>query len=174
MHSLPTKRLILLPLSLAQLQAWLRGQQEIERRLGLSFPEGLVGEVVLQAMSAKVHKMEEAPPATWPWYTYWLMQLQNAPVGIGLIGFKGAPNKQGEVEIGYGVAPTYRGQGYTPEAVQALLDWAWTQPECQTVRAITLKNNKASHRVLEKAGLVVDQVRDEDLIWRIWRTEDSL
>lgn len=174
MNSLPTKRLILLPLSLDQLQAWLRGQQDIERRLGLHFPEGLVGEVVLQAMSAKVRKMEEAAPAAWPWFTYWLMRLQNAPVGIGLIGFKGAPNKQGEVEIGYGVAPHYRGRGYTPEAVQALLAWAWTQPECQAVRAITLKNNKASHRVLQKAGLVVDQVRDEDLIWRIWRKEDRV
>lgn len=169
MIAIPTARLLLQPLDLPQLQAWLRGQQEIERRLGLSMAAELVDEVVLRAMAAKVRKMQEAAPAVWPWYTYWLMRLQAHPTGIGLIGFKGAPNGRGEVELGYGIAAGYQQQGYATEAVQALLAWAWTQPECQIVRAITLKNNSASRRVLQKVGLVIDQVREEDLVWRIWR-----
>ncbi len=168
-----TESLILQPLTLVQLQTWLRGQADIEAQLGVKMAGGVTNEVVLLAMSAKVKKMQEAAgvaePANHLWYTYWLMRLQAAPVGVGLIGYKGPPNSRGEVEIGYGVAPAHRGKGYTTEAVEALLAWAWTQPECQIVRAVTLKNNKASHRVLQKAGLVIDQVRDEDVIWRIWR-----
>lgn len=158
------------PLTLAQLQAWLRGQQEISARLGLRIEAGMVDEVVLRAMSAKVSKMQQTAPATWSWYTYWLMRLQADPVAIGLAGFKGTPDERGEVELGYGTAPAYRQQGFATEAVQALLAWAWTQPECQIVRAITLKDNLASQRVLQKAGLVVDQMREDDLIWRIWRS----
>jgi [ribosomal protein S5]-alanine N-acetyltransferase len=169
MTNLATPRLAMQPLTLAQLQAWLRGQQEISARLGLHIEVGVVDEIVLRAMSAKVRKMQQAAPTSWSWYTYWLMRLQADPVAIGLAGFKGAPNEQGEVELGYSTAPAYQRQGFATEAVQALLAWAWAQPECRAVRAITLNSNLASQRVLQKTGLVIDQMREDVLIWRIWR-----
>ena len=43
---------------------------------------------------------------------------------IGSIGFHGAPDDQGRVEIGYRVEPAYRRRGFARESVQAMFDWA--------------------------------------------------
>ena len=43
---------------------------------------------------------------------------------IGTIGFHGAPDAQGRVEVGYRVEPGFRRQGYGREAVRSLFDWA--------------------------------------------------
>ena len=45
---------------------------------------------------------------------------------IGGIGFKGQPNN-GCVEVGYGLVPSARGNGYAAEALAALLDVAADQ-----------------------------------------------
>lgn len=169
MNELVTPRLRLFPLTMEQLQLALCDQELLEAELELPIVTDMAYKTIYQAMQAKVQKMMKADPATHHWYTYWLIVLRINPAGVGLIGFKGAPNKQGEVEIGYGIAPEYERQGYMTEAAQALVAWGLVQPECQCVRAITLKSNTASRRVLEKIGLIVDQVRDNDLIWRIWR-----
>jgi ribosomal-protein-alanine N-acetyltransferase len=43
---------------------------------------------------------------------------------IGTIGFHGAPDDQGRLEVGYRVEAPYRRQGYAREAVRAMFDWA--------------------------------------------------
>ena len=43
---------------------------------------------------------------------------------IGSIGFHGAPDAEGRVEIGYRVEPAFRRRGFAREAVQAMFDWA--------------------------------------------------
>ena len=81
---------------------------------------------------------------------------------------KGYPNSQGEAEIGYGMDPDYRGQGYTTEAVRTLIAWAFEEPDCTSVIAPgTKKSNIASNRVLAKAGMYVYQETDDTLSWRI-------
>ncbi len=42
-------------------------------------------------------------------------------LAIGLIGQKGDPDGQGDLEIGYGLNPDARGEGYATEALRALL-----------------------------------------------------
>jgi RimJ/RimL family protein N-acetyltransferase len=69
---------------------------------------------------------------------------------IGMID----PRMEGhKVEIGYVVARSYWGKGYAPEAVQAVIDWAFQQPAIYRVYATTDVENIASRRVLEKAGM---------------------
>lgn len=43
---------------------------------------------------------------------------------IGTIGFHGAPDAHGRLEIGYRIEPAYRRRGLTREAVRGMLDWA--------------------------------------------------
>lgn len=69
---------------------------------------------------------------------------------IGGIGFKGQP-RNGCVEIGYGLAPSARGQGYAAEALTALLTVAADHGVFRVV-ADTEKDNLASQRTLERAG----------------------
>lgn len=86
------------------------------------------------------------------WYAVWNMQL-NDETGrsVGDLCFKGL-NSNGMVEIGYGIKKEYEGQGYTTEAVTAMARWAIEQIGVKYVEAETDPDNKASQRVLEKAG----------------------
>jgi RimJ/RimL family protein N-acetyltransferase len=70
--------------------------------------------------------------------------------GIGGIGFKGKP-KDGCVEIGYGVAPSARGNGFAAEAVTGVLTVAAAHGVVR-VLADTDLDNIASQRTLLRAG----------------------
>lgn len=70
---------------------------------------------------------------------------------VGGIGFKGQPDN-GSVEIGYGLVPSARGNGYAPEAAQALVALARQQGLSRIV-ADTEADNIASQRTLERAGV---------------------
>ncbi|MDZ7960799.1 MAG: GNAT family N-acetyltransferase [Aulosira sp. DedQUE10] len=72
---------------------------------------------------------------------------------MSLLAVKGKPDAQGTVELGYEVVPKYRHQGYTFEAVQALVDFAFTQPELKRIIAHAPQDILASCRILEKLGM---------------------
>lgn len=68
------------------------------------------------------------------------------------MGFKGVPDSDGSIEIGYGINPAYHGHGYATEMVHAMVSWALGQPAVSRVTAETREDNQASIRVLEKVG----------------------
>ena len=78
---------------------------------------------------------------------------------IGGIGFKGQP-VDGCVEIGYGLAPSARGDGYAAEAVVALLALA-AEHGLSRVIADTTLDNIASQRTLIRAGFRLVGADDE-------------
>jgi [ribosomal protein S5]-alanine N-acetyltransferase len=75
-------------------------------------------------------------------------------LAIGQIGFKGQPDTDGNVEIGYGLNSTHHNQGYASEAVGALVKWALESGFAKKITAETLETNLASGRVLEKLKFV--------------------
>ena len=64
------------------------------------------------------------------------------------------PAKDRTVEIGYGILPSYEGNGYMTEAVQGMTRWAFAQQDVDFVEAETDPDNRASQRILEKCGFV--------------------
>ena len=96
------------------------------------------------------------------WYTAWMMQLKegNKPL-IGDLCFKGL-NKNGTVEIGYGINQEYEGIGLTTEAVIAMTKWASEQPGVLHIEAETDPDNTASQKVLQKAGFLPNGVMGEE------------
>jgi [ribosomal protein S5]-alanine N-acetyltransferase len=71
---------------------------------------------------------------------------------IGGIGFLGPPNAAGETIVGYSLLPNYHRQGYCPEALSALIDWAFSHGESKTLVVRTIANHRPSIRVAEKLG----------------------
>jgi len=71
---------------------------------------------------------------------------------IGGVGFKNAPDASGKVEIGYGLDPAFRGNGYMREAVIAICEWAFTNHKIRSVLAEVEDGNTPSLRVLQRAG----------------------
>jgi RimJ/RimL family protein N-acetyltransferase len=83
-------------------------------------------------------------------FGYYQIRRQSDGLAIGGVGFKGPPDG-GVVEIGYGLVPSARGQGYATEALGALVQIA-AGLGVATIRADTDLDNVASQRTLEHAG----------------------
>ena len=88
---------------------------------------------------------------------------------VGWGGFKGPPDADGAVEIGYAIAPSWQGRGVATAAVGALLRTAWAAPEVRQVLAHTLAGPNASVRVLEKSGFVRDGENLDGDVGVVWR-----
>ena len=56
------------------------------------------------------------------------------------------------LEIAYAMLPSERGKGYCTEATQLMVDYLFLSMDVSRVQAIISIGNKASERVLEKAG----------------------
>jgi len=56
------------------------------------------------------------------------------------------------LEIGYFLAPSERGKGYCTEAAQLMVDCLFLSMDVSRIQATISTGNKASERVLEKAG----------------------
>jgi len=83
-------------------------------------------------------------------FGYYQIRRQSDGLAIGGVGFKGPPDG-GVVEIGYGLVPSARGQGYATEALGTLVQIA-AGLVVATIRADTDLDNVASQRTLQHAG----------------------
>lgn len=149
--SLQTSRLLIVPLTLPQLQLCHTNLSALEAELGLSISRDVLTKRVQRAIRMKLKRMAATDVSQHPWQTYWLVIVSEVNFGAGLAGFKGVPNENGSTEIGYGIDPAYQNKGYTSEAVRALVEWALQHPFCRVVTATTVEN-LASRRLLEKLG----------------------
>jgi RimJ/RimL family protein N-acetyltransferase len=69
---------------------------------------------------------------------------------IGGLGFLGPPNAVGETAVGYSLLANHHRQGFCPEALTALLDWAFTHADLKTLVIRTPRQHRPSIRVAEK------------------------
>lgn len=81
------------------------------------------------------------------------LELRETGKMIGTAGFTTFDLPNRSAEIGYVVSPDYRGQGYAPEAVEALLSLGFEHFSLARISAVCMKDNAASLRVMEKCGL---------------------
>ncbi len=117
--------------------------------------------VQMGTLAAQAH----VPP--WCGYIGW---HEDTPLGFG--GFKGEPDADGAVEIGYLTFPQYEGQGVASAVAAGLVGIAREQGSC-AVFAHTLPQENASTGVLRRNGFIrageaVDP--DEGTVWR-WRLD---
>ena len=87
------------------------------------------------------------------WRMYFITLTVDAHIAIGTCGFKGAPDRDGQVEVGYGIVPSHQRNGYATEATRALMALVY-RLGARTVIAETYPEPIASRRVMEKCGMV--------------------
>lgn len=88
----------------------------------------------------------------------WAAALKSNHEFIGFIGLNPKPADSGFpnapfVEIGWRLAKSYWGNGYAPEAGQAVLQFAFTQLALNDIYSFTTIDNTPSRRVMEKLGM---------------------
>lgn len=162
-----TNRLKLIPCEEKYLEAFLRDENEMLQMLGvdaannwLQFPEAIAYSLdMLRSRSAEIH---------WGMY-FFILKDEKRLIGNG--GYKGAPDSEGIVEIGYAIAPAYENLGLATEAAQGLITHAFGFENVKTIDAHTLAVTNASGRILQKCGMtkIAEKHDTEDGdIWQ-WR-----
>ena len=84
---------------------------------------------------------------TWTWFV--IEKKDGTKIGL-MTYFNNQP--RGWIEIGYALLPQEMGKGYGTEAVQLIVDYLFLSKDIMRIQATTDERNKASQRVLEKAG----------------------
>lgn len=161
MPELQTERLLITPLSLDRVQAAMSDHALLQRQLRAGIADGWPNEEFAGFLPLLVQQLLQAPGlADW----MGLIIHRRERLLVGDIGFKGSPDAEGAVEIGYSVVPGYQRRGFATEATRAMIGWAFGNPAVTTVTASCLNDNAASIRVLQKAGMTQIR-RDGPLLW---------
>jgi [ribosomal protein S5]-alanine N-acetyltransferase len=162
----------LLPVTLDHLDAYRNEPAELGILLTSSIPDGWPE--FPEAFEFTAERLREHPEQRDWWMHFFLDSETGALVGSG--GFVGPP-VDGTVEIGYEIAPPFRGRGYATVAAAELRDKAMASGEVDTVVAHTLAAEGPSTGVLTRLGFervatFMDPAEGELWRWR-WRAPED-
>ncbi len=146
-EALETERLRLTPLTEADLDDLVELDLEPEVRRFID-PQGLILPVDRTELRTYEWERHVSPGGFY---------AARERVGNGFVGsfqLEGAPDREGEVELGYRLRRHAWGLGYATEGARALVAHAFEVLGYRRVYAHSLNDNPASIRVMEKVGLV--------------------
>ncbi len=108
------------------------------------------------------HAQLAADPTEEPWLLRAAV-LRPAGIVVGKVGFHAPPAPDGSVEIGYRVAPSYRGQGLATEMAVGLIRWGAAQGARACVASVR-PDNAPSLAIVQRLGFVRtgEQIDDID------------
>lgn len=149
--SIESPRLYLAPASVDITQADLDGPEALGNALGVPVPPEWPPELYSRpALAVVLQQLRDR--AEHGWSTWYLAGREPGQGLIGVCGFKGRPDARGSVEISYSILAPFRNSGFASEAVQRLVDWAFSHAQVTEVTAETMPHLRQSIRVLEKNG----------------------
>lgn len=97
-------------------------------------------------------------------YLLRMIVLRDRAEIIGSAGFHSGPDEAGMIEIGIGIEPAFRGQGYAQEALRGMWDWVVRDPRVKSLRYTVTPANAPSQAIIGKFGFhfLGQQIDDED------------
>lgn len=170
-----TERLQLIACNKMHLNALAQSEQALADLIGVELAENWL--VFPEPVKFIPHalRMLESNPQILRWGMHlFIHKGENKIIGNG--GFKGMPDENGMVEIGYAFSPLFENQGFATEAARGMIDYAFSWASVQMVDAHTLAEENASGRVLQKCGMtrIAEKYDEEDgdiWQWRILRAD---
>jgi 8-oxo-dGTP pyrophosphatase MutT (NUDIX family)/ribosomal protein S18 acetylase RimI-like enzyme len=162
----PSERIDLIGTPLDWLRAIARGGAALSMLSGCTVADTLVPDEDRPAFEFFAGLVEQGVlPARWGSF---LLQSRTDGEIIGSAGFTGPPN-EGRVEIGYSVAPAYRGRGFAREAAACLVAQAFTDVRVDHVRAHTRAEENASVAILRRLGFAFVCAVEDPNDGPLWR-----
>ena len=147
-----------------------RRYEEAQRIIGADFPAGWPDEDTRYWLGRRLKRMTDDPEEA-PWLTRAMLRRSDGAF-IGNIGFHGKPNDLGQAELGYGVEPEYRRQGYASEAALALIDWARREHAVRRFVVSVSPTNGPSLAMaaklgFERIGTQIDEIDGEEYVFEL-------
>lgn len=163
-----TERLLLHPLTYAQLLQYMQADQSLEKELNLVPASRTISPELKEALEQTILPNVADPDKNYLYSTLWTLIEKKERRMVGDLCFVGEPNADGEIEIGYGTYDDFQNKGYMTEAVGGMIQWAKTQPDVKSIYAGTEKDNVASYSVLQKNNFVQFEASESKLNWRLY------
>lgn len=154
MIKLETPRLTLIAGTLEMAEAELSDMNTLEHLVGAKFPSNWPPPLNDENSMKWFREYLKTNPGASGWVMWYicLRMPDNSLTAVGGGGFKGFPDENGTVEIGYSIMEKNQRNGYATEAVTALKEWAFTFPTVKKIVAQTFPELIPSRKVLEKCG----------------------
>ncbi len=162
-----TKRLLLKPLNYNQLVKYIKADDSLEEELQLNSNGRMVPEILKEKMTLNILPKVADANINYLYATLWTAINKEENQMVCEVCFKGEPNADGEIEIGYGTQPQFQGKGFMKEAVGGMIEWAKTQPNVKSIFAQTLKDNAASYTILERNNFIKVGETETLFQWRL-------
>lgn len=166
-----TDRLYLIPFTIPIAQEILDRKYTILSGMGLNRGKGWPDEDLLETLPRIVTNLEKvAEPSG---FESWLIVEKEGMNIVGDAGFKGKPDQEGAVDLGYGIVDSARRKGYAVEAGEALISWAFKQQQVKVITARCMHVNEGSTKTLERLGFYQKVIKEEMIHWFLLREPGS-
>lgn len=162
-----TKRLSIKPLNYSQLLKYIKNDHSLENELELSETNITITPEFREALEQAILPMVAKNENNYLYFTLWTIIAKAENKMVGDLCFKGLPDADGAIEIGYGTYEDFRGNGYMSEAVGGIIEWAKKQPEIKAITASTNAENIASFTILKKNKFVKIGESEELFHWKL-------
>ena len=162
-----TERLILRPLTHAQLLKYIKDDHSLEKEFNLLPTKKNISPELQQALQQTILPNVFDQDKDYLYNTLWTIISKADHKMVGDICFVGEPDAKGEIEIGYGTYKEFRGKGFMTEAVARIVEWAKEQPKVKCISASTEAENIASFTILEKNNFVKIGEGEGMFIWKL-------
>ena len=160
--SIETERLVIIPMTYSMVNSVLFGDKKIFEKSGIMLNDKWPRQDTFDIMNYIKDTMPKNDEASG--FDVWIIVNKNDMRIIGDAGFKGEPDENGNVEIGFGLIDEEQRKGYGFEVASSLINWALQQKNVKVVKADCLIGNVGSIKVLERCGLH-EIHRDHDYIY---------
>ncbi|KAM3378297.1 hypothetical protein BC332_21778 [Capsicum chinense] len=125
---------------------------DVDDLLSWASDDRVIRSIHFTKLTSKEDALTFIDKSTIPWRRS--ICIDDRSIGI-MVARPGSGDDRCRAEIGYALAVEYWGQGITPKAVKMAIPLILEEfPEIVRLQALSDAENKASHRVLEKAGFI--------------------
>lgn len=166
--NIDTERLIIIPMSYSLMCSVLESRYEELAVLGIKRNMDWPGQDTIDILSFLKDGLENKDEVSG--FDIWMIVKKEDMTIIGDAGFKGLPDEDGIIEIGFGLIEDEQRKGYGYEVANALINWAFLQKGVKKIKADCLVNNYGSIRVLQRCKMH-EINRDNELIY--WELNSS-
>lgn len=157
-----TERLELILLTPSQLNLWIEDIPALEKELNCFYRGEPMDGFFLEIVKGQL-KVARQDADNLLWHSFFFLVRKQDRTVVGSADFKCLPDKNGEVEIGYGLGKEFEHNGYMTEAVKAMCEFALKKAGVSHILAETDSDGYASQRILKRCGFRKD--RQEKTIW---------
>jgi len=171
MFELKTERLRILPLNIDQVKLLKENPAQLEENLFLNEGYNEKYDVAMEkeigdVFDTVINKMEQNP-YNYTWFTMWQIILKEENKIIGLCGFNGMPDINGEVEIGYALKPNYQKKGIMPEVLKEISRYAFMHARVKALKAQTPADYITSQKILIELGFEKTLEKEDIFTWKL-------